>query len=353
MNKKAYLVLEDGSCFEGYSFGAETDTVGELIFTTEVCGFNETLTDERYSGQIVMQTFPTVGNYGIIDDCFVGKCAIKGYVVREWCEKPSNFRASRTVDTFLKENGVPGIYGVDTRAITKFIREKGVMNAKICAQKPDDLTEIKQYKIIDAIKTVANDSSMFFKAENEKFNVTVIDYGAKGNIVDALLKRGCSVKTVPFNTLAEDILNSGTNGVILSSGPSNPADNIAQIEQIKKIVGKLPILAVGLGHQLLALALGAKTQKLKYGHRGANQPVKEISGNRTYITSQNHGFAVVNDSVTKGKISFINANDKTCEGIDYEDLKAFSVQFFPQGKRSPQSTAFLYDRFVELLGGEL
>ena len=349
MDKKAYLVLEDGTVFEGYSFGAQKDTIGELVFTTGMCGYIETLTDESYFGQIVLQTFPMIGNYGIIPEDFEGVCSVKGYVVREKCDNPSNFRCKTTLNSFLKESNIPAIYGVDTRAITKIIRERGVMNAAICSEIPSDLSEVKNYKIIRAVESVTAENTAVYPAENEKYKVTLIDYGAKRNIIRELNKRGCSVTAVPANATAEEILKTNPDGIMLSNGPGDPAENLFQIEVIKELVGKKPIFGICLGHQLLALSLGAETEKLKYGHRGVNQPVKEVAGTRTYITSQNHGYAVVPQSVKKGKISFINANDGTCEGIDYEDLNAFSVQFHPEAASGPKDSAFLFDRFLKLM----
>lgn len=343
------MVLEDGTVFEGYSFGAEKDTVGELVFTTGMCGYIETLTDESYFGQIVLQTFPMIGNYGIIPEDFEGECSVKGYVVREKCDNPSNFRCKGTLDGFLKEKGIPAIYGVDTRAITKIIREQGVLNAAICGEIPSDLKPLKAYKIIGAVESVTAKTAAVYPAENEKFKVTLIDYGAKRNIIRELNIRGCRVTAVPADTTAEEILKTNPDGIMLSNGPGDPAENLFQIEVIKKLVGKKPIFGICLGHQLLALAMGAETEKLKYGHRGVNQPVKEVFGKRTYITSQNHGYAVVPDSVRKGRISFINANDGTCEGIDYEDMNAFSVQFHPEAASGPHDTSFLFDRFLKLM----
>lgn len=343
------MVLEDGTVFEGYSFGAQKDAIGELVFTTGMCGYIETLTDESYFGQIVLQTFPMIGNYGIIPEDFEGECSVKGYVVREKCDNPSNFRCKGTLDGFLKEKGIPAIYGVDTRAITKIIREHGVMNAVICGEIPSDLSEVKNYKIIGAVESVTAKDAKLYPAENEKFKITLIDYGAKRNIIRELNKRGCSVTAVPATTTAEEILKTDPDGIMLSNGPGDPAENLFQIEVIKELAGKKPIFGICLGHQLLALAMGAQTEKLKYGHRGVNQPVKEVNGTRTYITSQNHGYAVVKGSVKKGEISFINANDGTCEGIDYEDINAFSVQFHPEAASGPKDSAFLFDRFIKLM----
>ena len=349
--KKAYLVLENGTVWEGEAFGAETDSIGELVFTTGMNGYIETLTDESYYGQIVMQTFPLIGNYGIIPADFEGNCSVKAYVVREWCRHPSNFRAEGTVDRFLKQKGIPGISGIDTRAITKLIREQGVMNAAICHTLPADLAAIRQYKITRAVEAVTAKAPYTLPAEEERFRVTLIDYGAKHNILRELIRRGCTVTVVPAETTAEQILAAKPDGVMLSNGPGDPADNSAQIAQIAKLCGKVPIFGICLGHQLLALALGAKTEKLKYGHRGSNQPVKETATGRTYISSQNHGYAVVSETIRNGRLSFINANDGTCEGIDYPEQNAFSVQFHPEAAAGPHDTAFLFDQFVSRMEG--
>lgn len=349
MSKRAYLVLEDGTVFEGYSFGAQKRSVGELVFTTGMCGYIETLTDESYYGQIVLQTFPMIGNYGIIPEDFEGECLLKGYVVREQCVNPSNFRCGETLDSFLKEKDVPGIYGVDTRAITKKIREHGVMNAVICGEIPADLTDVKNYRITGAVESVTVGEKKVYKSQNERLRVSLIDYGAKRNIIRELVKRGCTVTVFPASASAEEILSEGPDGVMLSNGPGDPAENSAQINELKRLAGRVPMFGICLGHQLLALAMGAETEKLKYGHRGANQPARETEGLRTYITSQNHGYAVVSDSVKQGRISFVNANDGTCEGIDYPRIKAFSVQFHPEASAGPHDTAFLFDRFIRLM----
>ncbi len=341
------MVLEDGTVFEGTAFGADTETTGELVFTTGMCGYIETITDESYCGQIVLQTFPLIGNYGIIPEDFEGKCALKAYVVREVCEIPSNFRCAETLDAFLKEKGIPGICGIDTRAITKIIRESGVMNAAVLNSVPQDLSDIKNYRITGAVRSVTCKEREIFNPSG-KHKIVLIDYGAKKNIIRELVKRDCTVTAVPADTSAEDVLLLCPDGVMLSNGPGDPTDNPYEIAQIKKLMGKVPIFGICLGHQLMALAAGAQTEKMKYGHRGVNQPVKETDGKRTYITSQNHGYAVVGESVKNGKISFINANDQTCEGIDYPELKAFSVQFHPEACSGPHDTEFLFDRFLKL-----
>ena len=346
------MILQDGQVFEGVRFGAETDTVGELVFTTGMCGYVETLTDPSYAGQIVMQTYPLIGNYGIIREDFEGACCVKGYVVREYCDTPSNFRTDCDLDTYLKEQGVPGLCGVDTRELTRIIREHGVMNAAICDEIPADLTPIKTYAITGVVEAVSCKEPDRYPAEGEEcFRVSLIDYGAKRNIVRELQKRGCTVTVLPASTSAEEILAAGPDGVMLSNGPGDPAENTYQIEQIRKLLGKVPMFGICLGHQLTALAAGGSTYKLNYGHRGVNQPVRELNGVRTYITSQNHGYAVDGDTVKLGKVRFVNANDGTCEGIDYPELKAFTVQFHPEACTGPKDTSFLFDQFVELMKG--
>ena len=350
--KKGYLVLQDGRVFEGVRFGANADTIGELVFTTGMCGYIETLTDPSYAGQIVMQTYPLIGNYGIIREDFEGNCCVKGYVVREYCDAPSNFRTDCDLDTYLKEQNVPGLYGVDTRELTRIIREHGVMNATICDEVPADLKPVETYAVVGVVEAVTCKEPTVHPAVGEEmFKVSLLDYGAKNNIIRELQKRGCTVTVLPATTSAEDILTSDPDGVMLSNGPGDPAENVYEIAQIKKLLGKVPMFGICLGHQLTALAVGGKTYKLKYGHRGVNQPVRDVNGVRTFITSQNHGYAVDSDSIQTGRLSFANANDGTCEGIDYPDLKAFTVQFHPEACTGPKDTSFLFDRFVELMKG--
>lgn len=347
---KRYLVLENGMTFEGKAIGADITSVGELVFTTGMNGYIETLTDPSYYGQIVMQTFPLIGNYGIIPDDYEGQCFIKGYVVREECEYPSNFRCEMKLDEFLKSCGIPGISGIDTREITKVIREAGVMNAMLCDEVPSGSDIIKDYKITGALSAVTSKKKEVYSASGEaKYKVALIDYGAKKNIIRELVARGCEVTVYPCTVTAEEILGGSYDGVMLSNGPGDPAENKYEIGVIGELFGSLPIFGICLGHQMMALSQGCKTVKLKYGHRGANQPAKEVAGKRTYITSQNHGYAVVTESVTCGKVSYINANDGTCEGIDYENGSAFSVQFHPEACSGPHDTSFLFDRFIKIM----
>lgn len=350
--KKGYLVLQNGQVFEGIRFGAETDSIGELVFTTGMCGYVETLTDPSYAGQIVMQTYPLIGNYGIIREDFEGACCVKGYVVREWCDAPSNFRTDCDLDTFLKEQGVPGLWGVDTRELTRIIREHGVMNACLCDEVPADLSPVEHYAVRGAVNAVTCQTSAVYPAlGEERHKVVLIDYGVKRHILLGLQKNGCTVTTVPASASAEEILAMAPDGVVLSNGPGDPAENDDQIRQIQKLLGQVPLMGICLGHQLTALAAGGRTYKLKYGHRGGNQPVRDLKGVRTYITSQNHGYAVDGESVTEGTVRFVNANDGTCEGIDYPALRAFTVQFHPEAHTGPKDTAFLFTRFADLMKG--
>lgn len=356
MEQEVYICLENGQTFKGYSFGATKEVIGELVFTTGMCGYIETLTDPSYYGQIVMQTFPLIGNYGIInEDKESNKPYVRAYIVREKCDKPSNFRCDEDLDTFLKENDIPGVYGVDTREITKIIRESGVMNAFITTNpKNADYEKIKDYKIVDAVKSVSAEKPQLIPSDSHKYNVVLLDFGAKKNIVRELNKRGCNVAVMPYNTKAEDILKLGVDGIMLSNGPGDPSENTEIVEELKKLIGKVPMFGICLGHQLLALAMAGKTTKLKYGHRGVNQPVKNLETGRTYISSQNHGYAVVNETIEAagGKVSYINANDGTCEGVDYEDKKAFSVQFHPEACSGPHDTRFIFDKFIDMMGGK-
>ena len=350
----AYLVLSNGAIFEGERIGAEGESMGELVFTTGMVGYLETLTDPSFAGQIVIQTFPLIGNYGVIEQDFEGECAVKGYVVRELCDAPSNFRSQYDLNTFLKEKGVCGICGVDTRELTRIIREEGVMNAVICDNVPDDLSALKGYEIKCAVEKASRNNAEIFPAKGEKkYSVTVVDYGVKQSIVDALCSRGCEVKVVPYNTAAQDILADAPDGIVLSNGPGAPEENVFCIEQIAALMGKAPMLGIGLGHQLAACAMGGSTLKLKYGHRGGNQPVKEVDGSRTFITSQNHGYAVDAESLgEKAKLIYINANDGSCEGLEYTGKQCFTVQFYPDSSASPNNTSFIFDRFIGMMGGK-
>lgn len=348
--KKRYLVLADGTVFEGRAFGADCEAVGEVIFNTGVCGYVEELTDPAYYGQIIVQTFPLNGNYGIMEEDFEGKCHIRGYVVREWCNTPSNFRSQYDVDAFLKKQGVPGLCGVDTRAITKKIREDGVTNGLLCDEVPADLSALKAYKIENAIKNATCAEKTVWAAEGEeKYRVTLIDCGMRKHYVSLLQAQGCAVTVVPADTAADDILAGNPDGVMISGGPGDPAENAALIGTVKALMGKIPMFGMELGHQLMALAAGASLVKLTYGHHGGNQPVRRVSDNNHYITAQNHNYVVDAASVKSGVVSYVNANDGTCEGIDYPDMKAFSVQFSPDTYFAPRDKETLFGRFINMM----
>jgi len=345
----SYLVLANGTVFEGRRIGAPIDRIGELVFTTGMEGYLETLTDPSYYGQIVTQTFPLIGNYGVIEEDFEGSSTLFGYIVRELCDTPSNFRSAYPLNEYLAAKGIPGLCGVDTREIVRITREEGVMNAMICDEVPADLSAIRAYAVTNAVDSVTEAEKEYWPAEEKELcRVALIDYGAKHNIIRSLQKRGCSVTVWPAGTAAETILASDPDGVMLSNGPGDPKENTRCIAELKKIIGQKPVFGICLGHQLIALALGGDTMKLKYGHRGGNQPVRDLNAGRTYITSQNHGYAVVADSLKGiGIESFRNANDGSCEGMDYPDRNAFSVQFHPEAASGPRDTAILFDRFVE------
>lgn len=414
MMSKAYLILADGTVFEGTSIGKEGTAIGETVFTTGITGYLETLTDPSYYGQIVMQTFPLIGNYGVIPEDFESKKPwVRGYIVRELCDEPSNFRCGGKLDDFLKKHGIVGIAGIDTRALTKKLREAGVMNGMIVSDDEADkmvrhaelvsasiLDEIKSYQIVDAVKSVQNGaitpvlntkrpaSSVIpvldtgISGSDDKpcngsaYHVVLFDFGAKANIQRELEKRGCKVTVVPYNTKAEEVAVLSPDGIMLSNGPGDPAENAGVIEEIRKLCEwnketlklvqgdsashaelvsashAIPIFGICLGHQMLALAHGAKTSKLKYGHRGGNHPVKDLETGRVYITSQNHGYAVQIDEGSLppcAKLSFVNLNDGTCEGITYTDIPAFSVQFHPEACGGPHDTNFLFDKFMAMM----
>lgn len=347
--EKVYLTLQNGRVFEGKRFGAKGDVLGELVFTTGMTGYIETLTDPSYFGQIVIQTFPLIGNYGmILSDRESKKPYLSGYIVREYCEAPSNFRCEEKIDDYLKEQNVVGVYGIDTRELTKTVREAGVMNAVISSRPVADVAAIGQYVIRDAVRHATCETVKYYGDEQAKRKIVLWDFGAKENIVRELVRRGNRVIRVPSWYTAEQILAFGPDGLMLTNGPGDPAENTDVIANIRALAGKLPIFGICLGHQLFALAMGGKTKKMKYGHRGGNQPAMEVDTGRIYVTSQNHGYAVDGSTIPadKGYVSFINVNDGTCEGVNYTKANAFSVQFHPEACAGPLDTRFLFDRFI-------
>ncbi len=353
-DKKAYLVLEDGTVYQGYFFGHIGDATGEVVFSTSMVGYIETLTDPSYEGQIIVQTFPLIGNYGMIASDFESsKIHAKAYVAKEWCDVPSNFRCEGDIDSYFKENKIVGLRGIDTRALTMKLRECGTMNGMITEDPAKaNVAEIKAYAIKDAIAEVSTKETYTIKATDSKYNVAVLDLGIKETLKKQLLDRGCDITVFPYNATAEDILATNPDGVFISNGPGAPDDNAAVVAEIKKLVGKdIPMFGAGLGHELIALAAGFKTMKLPYGHRGANQPSKNLLDGRVYITNQNHGYVVDSNSVdsTKADIYFENVNDNTCEGLIYKNKKILSVQFYPESCKGALGSNFLYEKFIEYM----
>jgi len=351
MCNKAFLVLETGKIFEGYSFGAEREAIGEIVFTTGMTGYLETLTDKSYYGQIILHTYPLIGNYGVIPEDFESKTvSAYGCIAKDVCTNPSNFRSKGDLDTFLKERNIPGLCGIDTRELTRILREQGTMNGLI-TRKPEmaDLDEIRAYSVKKAVESVSIKEKTIVNSEG-RYTVVLLDFGYKENIVKELVKRDCQVVIMPYDSTAKKLLEQKPAGIVLSNGPGDPADNPGVINNLKQLIRmKIPIFGICLGHQLLALAHGFETKKLKYGHRGSNQPVKDLNSSQLYITSQNHGYFVTNESIDKSiaQISFINLNDNTCEGIQYLNSPAFSVQFHPEGCGGPKDTVYLFDLFLK------
>jgi len=347
---KAYLILENGKVFCGEAFGAVTQEVGELVFSTSMGSYIEALTDPCYHGQILLQTYPLIGNYGMIySDMESAKIHAKGYIVREICPDPSNFRCEGTLDEFLKKQGVMGISGIDTREITKIIREEGTMNALITTKEPSSVAAFTCADIKDAVNTVST-TEKYVVNEDGAVKVALLDLGTTKSSINALTQRGACVTVLPSSVSADELLSY--DAIYLSDGPGNPADCAKIIKTIAQIFGKKPIFATGLGHQLLAMANGAQCEKLKYGHHGANQPVKKLDSGRVYITAQNHNYAVIRDTLPKDVcVTYENLNDKSCEGIDYNEKNAFSIQFRPVDGDGPNETGFLYEKFFNMIGG--
>ena len=354
---KAFLILEDGTVFTGTSIGSTRDMISEIVFNTSMTGYLEVLTDPSYAGQAVVKTYPFIGNYGITPDMESKKAWPDGYIVRELSRRASNFRCEGNLEDFLKEQDVPGICGIDTRALTNILREKGTMNGMITTNENFDLDEVivklKAYTVGDVVSKVTCQEKSVLPGNGPK--VALMDFGAKGNIVKSLNQRGCEVTIYPANTSAEEIIKTNPDGIMLSNGPGDPADCVEIIEEIRKLAETdIPIFAICLGHQLMALAKGGKTYKLKYGHRGGNHPVKDLSNNRVYISSQNHGYAVDASTLDASVATpaFVNVNDGTNEGLTYTGKKIFTVQFHPEACPGPQDSGYLFDRFMNMMKGE-
>ena len=354
---KAFLILEDGTVFTGTSIGSPRDMVSEIVFNTSMTGYLEVLTDPSYAGQAVVMTYPLIGNYGITPDMESARGWAKGYIVRELADTPSNFRCEGTLQEFLKQQDITGITGIDTRSLTKRLREKGTMNGMITTDPEYDLvkiiSEVREYKIVNAVTQVTCKEK--YTIPGEGVRVAILNLGEKDNIVNSLSRRGCEVTVYPADTAAEEILENMPDGIMLSNGPGDPKSCTSIIKEIKKLyAGGVPIFAICLGHQLMALANGAKTYKLKYGHRGGNHPVKDIEDGRVYITSQNHGYAVdaVSMDPAVAREAFVNVNDGTNEGFRYVGKKIFTVQFHPEASPGPLDTGWLFDRFLDMMRGE-
>ncbi len=353
---KAFLILEDGTVFSGTSIGSAKDMISEIVFNTSMTGYLEVLTDPSYAGQAVAMTYPLIGNYGVTPDMESGRAWPDGYILRELSRLPSNFRCQGSLSDFLKEQGIPGIAGVDTRTLTRRLREKGTMNGMITTREDYDLDEIlpkiKEYRIGDVVAQATCKERYVLKGEGAK--VALLDFGAKDNIARSLNRRGCQVTVYPAYTSAEEIIKSNPDGIMLSNGPGNPETNTTIIEEIRKLYHTdIPVFAICLGHQLMALANGGATYKLKYGHRGGNHPVKDLESGRVYISSQNHGYAVDAASMDRSvaREAFVNVNDGTNEGLAYEGKKIFTVQFHPEACPGPKDSGYLFDRFMEMMKG--
>lgn len=352
---KAYLILEDGTVFTGVSIGSAREVISEIVFNTSMTGYLEVLTDSSYAGQAVVMTYPLIGNYGICrEDMESLKPWPDGYIVRELSRLPSNFRSEDTIQHFLEENDIPGISGIDTRALTKILREKGTMNGMITTKEYADLSEpiarMKAYRVKGVVKATTTKESYVLPGEGKK--VALLDLGAKKNIARSLNERGCQVTVYPADTAAEEILAANPDGIMLSNGPGDPAENVEIIQEIRKLYeSNVPIFAICLGHQLMALATGASTYKLKYGHRGGNHPVKDLETGRVYISSQNHGYAVDARTLDPqvAEPAFVNVNDGTNEGLKYVGKNIFTVQYHPEACPGPQDSSYLFDRFLKMM----
>ena len=359
---KAALILENGTVFHGKSMGAVTDSVCEMVFNTSMAGYQEILTDPSYAGQGVVMTYPLIGNYGVnSEDEESRQPWAEAMIVRRLSSRGSNFRNEGTLDDYLKRHNITGIYDVDTRAITRLLRDQGTMNGMITTEEDPDidqkLRKIREYRVQGTVERTTRTQTQVYAPEGKAngLRVALLDLGVKENMIRSLYRRGCEVTVFPAHTTAQEILEGGFDGVMLSNGPGDPADNVQIIQETKRLYdSEIPIFAVCLGHQLMALATGATTEKLKYGHRGGNHPVRDVAEGRVYITSQNHGYVVRADSVDPNvaEISHFNVNDGTVEGLRYRNGRVFTVQFHPEASPGPQDTGYLFDRFITLMKAE-
>lgn len=353
-NKK--IVLEDGEEYLGYGFGADKEAICEIVFNTSMVGYQEIVSDPSYTYQMVVMTYPLIGNYGITDEDYETKQpTIGGMVVREYNDLPSNFRYTKTLSEYLEENDIPAISGIDTRKLTRSIRNKGsrkVIITDITTSKEDALEKLKIYDIPkDAVAKVSCKKKWYSRTANYKYNVVAVDCGIKLNIVRSLNKRDCNVTIVPYNTTAKEIENLKPEGIFLSNGPGNPEDVKEVINLVKELRGKYPIFGICLGHQMISLAYGAKTYKLKFGHRGGNHPVLNLETDKIEITSQNHSYAVDEKSLEKTDLVATHKNilDNTVEGVECKKDKVFSVQYHPESSPGPQDSGYLFDKFIKIM----
>ena len=346
------LVLEDGSVYKGYGIGADVEMAGEVVFNTAMTGYQETLSDPSYNGQIITFTYPLIGNYGINrDDYETINPSIKGIVTREICRKPSNFRKEFTLDEVLKDLNIPGISGIDTRSLTKKIREHGTIKGIITGIEKDaqEVAENLRKNNLPTNQIEQVSTKKAFLSSGLGKRVVLIDLGMKSGIMRELNLRGCDIIVMPHDASAKEILRQKPDGIMLSNGPGDPVDVPETISTIKDLIGKVPIFGICMGHQLISLACGAKTYKLKFGHRGANQPVKNLITGKVDITAQNHGYAVDIDSLkdTDLELTHIAVNDGTCEGVRHKKYSVFSVQYHPEASPGPHDPNYLFDQFIE------
>ena len=352
MKKK--LILETGEVFHGEGFGANWETVGEVVFNTGMTGYQELISDPSYCGQIVCMTYPLIGNYGVNRDDFESiEPAIKGLIVRELCDFPSNFRSQMTIDELFKKKNLSGIQGIDTRKLTRILRNRGVVKGKIVDENSNDEEVIRQIKTFEIpsnqVESVSTKTA--YAAPGRGFKVVLVDFGSKLGIIRELSQRDCDITVVSQDVTADEILMMNPDGVMLSNGPGNPEDVKGAQEMVNGILGKVPIFGICLGHQLIGLACGAKTFKLKFGHRGGNHPVLDIAKNRVEITAQNHGYAIDSESLKNTDLeeTHIALNDKTNEGFKHKIHPCFSVQYHPEASPGPEDANYLFDEFIELM----